>query len=137
MYSTFDVRITVVAFGASSRANEQADEVRLVARRTGDEEVGLARAAVLQHAAAGAVPLDGAHVEAVGERRQPLAVDVDHGDVVFVVERLHDRGAHLARADDEDLHPRGGYSQSGEGAAADPSATVESCSEDEPPSPVV
>ena len=106
MYSTFDVRITVVARGASTRANEQAT------RFTSSRDVqAMKRSASLdarlaERPPAGAVRLDRADVVAVGERLEPVADDVDHREVVLVVERLDDGRADLPRPDDDDPHAR-------------------------------
>ena len=82
------------------------DDVRLVARRARDQEVGLGDPSLGQDAAAGAVALQRGDVVALRDRGQPLLVEVDHGQLVLVVERLDDRRADLAGADDEDLHRR-------------------------------
>ncbi len=104
MYSTFEVRITVVARGASMRANGRCDEVRLVARRACDHEVGVTNACVRERTSAGPVGLDRGDVVAVGEWGQTARIEVQHRDVVLAVKGLHDRRADLAGADDEDLH---------------------------------
>ena len=92
------------------------DEVHLVARRARDEEVSLADARVAERLATGAVRLDRADVVPVGEWLEPLTDDVDHREVVLVVERLHDGGSDLPRADDHDPHARRRVS----GSAMDP-----------------
>ena len=104
MYSTLDVRITVVAFGASERANVHATKFASSRDVQAMNEIGLPRAGLRERPPARAVRLDRADVVAVGERRQPRGLHVDDGDVVLVVECRHDRRAHLPRADDEDLH---------------------------------
>ena len=89
-------------------ARERAgDEVHLVARRAGDEEVGVARAGLLDRAPARAVRLDRADVEAVRERLEAVAYDVDHGQVVLRMERLDDGRSDLPCPHDDDLHGAG------------------------------
>ena len=112
MYSTFDVRITVVARGASSARERAGDEVHFVARRAGDEEVGVPRARLRDRPPARAVRLDRADVEAVRERLEAVAYDVDHGQVMLVVERLDDGRADLPCTDDDDLHAAGSLPRS-------------------------
>ena len=80
------------------------DEVRLVARRAGEHEVGVAHARVGQSAPAGAVRLQRRDVEALADRGEAGRIEVENGHVVLAVESLHDRRSHLAGADDEDLH---------------------------------
>ena len=103
-YSGFVVRTTVVVRVRAGLRDHRRDDVRLVARRAGDQEVGLRDARRREHAPAGAVPLDRGDVVALRERREALLVEVDHGQLVLVVERLDDRRSDLAGADDEDLH---------------------------------
>ena len=83
---------------------ERRDDVRLVARRAGDEEVGDADAGAQEGRARRAVAGHREDVEAVREPVEPVRVEVDDGDVVLVVERLGDRAAHLPRSDDQHLH---------------------------------
>ena len=80
------------------------DDVDLVARGARDHERGVFEPRLLEHSPAGAVRLDGPHVVSAAERLEPARVHVDHRQLVLVVERPHDRGAHLPRADDEDPH---------------------------------
>ena len=106
MYSMLEVRMTVVARGASILANVAA--TRLASSRDVHAITRSASATPASaRAAARAVRLDRDDVVPVGERRQPPRVEIDHGQVVLGVERLNDRGADLARADDEDLHGGG------------------------------
>ena len=80
------------------------DEVRLVARRAGEYEVGVAHACVGERAPAGAVGLERRDVEALADHGEAGRIEVENGHVVLAVESLHDRRPHLAGADDEDLH---------------------------------
>ena len=84
------------------------DDVRLVLRRTRDDEVRVRDARVVEGRTAGAVALDGHDVEAIRQRGQPRGVDVEHRHRVLVVKRLDDRRTDLACADDEDPHPQAG-----------------------------
>ena len=104
MYSTFDVRITIVARGASTRANEHA--TRLTSSRDvhAMKRSAVARPGLLDRPAARAVRLDRAEVVAVREWLEPLAHRVDHGEVVLAVKRLDDGRPDLPRTDDDDLH---------------------------------
>ena len=104
MYSMLEVRITVVARGASILANVAATRLASsrdvhAITRSASRDAGLG-----ERATARAVRLDRGDVVAVGERRQSPRVEIDHGQVVLGVERLNDRGADLACTDDEDLH---------------------------------
>ena len=45
-------------------------------------------------------------VVALSERREPGLVEVEHHELVLVVQRLDDRRPDLAGADEEDLHAR-------------------------------
>jgi len=80
------------------------DEVDLVPRGAGDEEVRSARSGLLDRAATRAVRLDRDDVVAVGEGLEPLTHGVDHRQVVLAVQRLDDRRPDLPRPDDDDLH---------------------------------
>ena len=51
-------------------------------------------------------PSTRAHVVAVGQRREPLRVGVDHRDLVLVVQRVDDRAADVARTQHDDPHER-------------------------------
>ena len=105
-YSGFVVRTTVVV------RFEQAFEIIAATMFDSSRDVHAIRRSVSvmpggrEHAPAGAVPLDRGDVVALRDRREPLLVEVDHRQLVLVVERLDDRRADLARADDEDLHRR-------------------------------
>jgi hypothetical protein len=48
------------------------------------------------------------HVEVVGDRAQACAIEIDHHEVVLLLQRLNDRRADLAGSDHDDLHARGG-----------------------------
>ena len=91
--------------GGEAAGEQRRDDVDLVARRARDEQLRVADAGVEQHLPARAVAGDDAGVEAVGDRVQARLVEVDDGDGVLLVERLHGRRAYLAGADDEHLHP--------------------------------
>ena len=105
-YSGFVVRTTVVVRGRARLRDHRGDDVRLVARGAGDQQVGLGDPGGREHAPAGAVSLDGVHVVALRDRGEPLLVEVEDRQLVLFVESLHDRRADLAGADDEDLHVR-------------------------------
>ncbi len=83
------------------------DEVDLVPRRAGDHEVRSGDAGVLEDAARGPVPSDRANVVPVGERLQPGRIEINHRDVVLLVQRLADGGADLAGSEEDDLHESG------------------------------
>ena len=109
-YSTFDVRMTVVAFGASRRANIPA--TRLASSR---DVQAITRSASPTPASARSrrlapLPSNVDDVEAVGERLKPRRLGVEDGQLVLVVKRLDDRRPDLARADDEDPHGAEAYS---------------------------
>jgi hypothetical protein len=81
------------------------DQVGLVERRAGDEEVGVGDAGVAQHRGLQAVAHHAAQVEPVLQRGQPRGVGVDHGDVVALGdEALGDALADAAGAEDDDVH---------------------------------
>jgi hypothetical protein len=81
------------------------DQVDLVAGGHGHEQARFVRARLRQHARMRGVADDRADVELLGQLAQALVVGVDHGDVVVLGgERRGDRGADLARAEDQDLH---------------------------------
>ena len=107
-YSGFVVRTTVVV------RFEQAFEIIAATMFDSSRDVQAIRRSVSvmpaarEHAPAGAVPLERGDVVALREGREPLLVEVDHRQLVLVVQRFDDRRADLAGADDEDLH-RGGY----------------------------
>ena len=84
-------------------------EVHLVARRAGDDEVGAADPGVREVLPAGPVSLVHGDVEPARQRLQTRGLGVDHRDLVLLVERLDDRGADLARADEEDPHGHVAY----------------------------
>ncbi len=80
------------------------DEIDLVPRGAGDDEVGVLHSGGGQNAPARPVALDGHHVVALGERGETRRLGVEHGDLVVVVERFDDRETDLARSDEEDPH---------------------------------
>ena len=82
----------------------RADEVGLLARAAADEQVGLLDAGLADHLLGRAVALDRADVVAARERGEPVGGDVDHRDLVLLVERVDQRAADVRRAEHDDLH---------------------------------
>ena len=81
------------------------DHVGLVTVGDREDHVGVRRPRLLQDIGVGAAPEHGADVEAVAQALEPGRVGVDHGDVVRLARQvLRDRAAHLASAEDDDLH---------------------------------
>ena len=84
--------------------DHRGDDVGLVSRGAGDQEVGVGDPRTREDAPARPVPLDRCHVVPRRERRQPRFVQVEHRQLVLLVQRLDDRRSDLARADHEDVH---------------------------------
>jgi hypothetical protein len=86
-------------------AGEQAgDEIDLVVRGAGDEEVGGGDTSVLEHAPVGAVALDSRHAGGLDQLVQALVIAVDDRELVLAGQSLEDRRSHLPGSDYEDLH---------------------------------
>ena len=96
------------ALGLASREHA-CDEVHLVSRRAGDHEVGGVDPRRCHVLAARPVALEDGDVEASAHRLKTGCLGVEDGDLVLVVEGLHDGRADLPRPDDEDPHERVAY----------------------------
>ena len=82
------------------------DQVHLVAGGARDDEVCARDARVREVLAARPVAFVHGDVEAARQRLEARDLAVEHGHLVLLVERLDDRGADLAGADEEDPHER-------------------------------
>ena len=100
------------------------DEIDLVARGAGDDEVGVLHPGRGQNAPTRPVALDGYDVVTLRERGEPRGLGVEHRDLVIVVECFDDRETDLARSDEEDPHWSGEKRTPATRAAA---ATVMRC----------
>ena len=119
-----DVRITVVApFRLASREHA-CNEIHLVSRRARDHEIGGVDPRRCEVLAARPVAFEDCDVEARAESLKSGRLGVENGDLVVVVEGLHDGRADLPRPDDEDPHERVAYCRV---PRLQPSATVASC----------
>ena len=100
------------ALGLAS-GEHSGDEVHLVARRAGDDEVGGRRCLRPRDpCGSSASPSKTATSKRRRQRLEPRRLRVEHGDLVLVVEGLHDGRADLPRPDDEDPHERVAYCRS-------------------------
>ena len=91
--------------GAQPLGGEAADHVHLVLAGGGDDHVCRLHPGLLQRADGGTVAVDAHDVQRLRGVGQSLLVGVDDGDVVVLPGELFRQGvAHLAVADDDDLH---------------------------------
>jgi hypothetical protein len=82
----------------------RAHEIRLLVRAAADEQVRLCHARLGHDVPARSVALDRAHVGAIRDGREPLPVNIDHRDVVLLVQRLDEGARDVTGAQHNDAH---------------------------------
>jgi hypothetical protein len=81
------------------------NQVDLVAGGHRDDQVGILRTRMAQHAGQGGMSDDGADIQTLGQLAQLGLVEIDHGDVAVLRRQRRRHGsAHLPGAEDQDLH---------------------------------